>query len=147
MSPALSALKLVWFWSLFPFTLSLLPVFSCHIPCSRTAVVPLSHIRAFPQLLFPRADKRRKVSFLLSPQPFSLPVCTHGEIKDCPGSLGSCSCTSQATLAKRHSRWPLPGPGECLSLVGTLLWFFISSFITQVEIAADYGKQNGAENA
>lgn len=81
---------------------------------------------------------------LFSPVPsgFSHPLCTHGEIKDCPRSLGSCSCKPdhpgqepQLAASARARR--------CLSLVGTLLQFFIP----QVEIAADRGRQSGADNA
>lgn len=85
-------------------------------------------------------------------------VHIYRDMKHCPGSLGGFSCTSQATSAKSHSRLSPPGPGGCPSPAGTLLQFFVSSFITRVEITASWGldsrvqwaalqKQNSAENA
>lgn len=60
-------------------------------------------------------------------------VHIHGDTKRCPGFLGSCSCTSQATSAKSCSGLSPSGPGRCPSPAGTLLQFFVSSFITRVD--------------
>lgn len=109
-------------------------------PAPGQLLSPRPHIRAIPKPLCPRASKRKEAPFLLSPWAFSHPLCTRSwGTQDFPESLGSYSCTSQATSAKSRSGLSPPRPGGCPSPAGSLLQFFIGSFITNVEIAARWG--------
>lgn len=129
----LSALKLRRFSSVFP----------SHPPTAPSVLLPCPLLQGSCYSLAPTAEP--------SPSPcppgsarggrhlFSCPcglipihfVHIHEDTKDSLGSLGSFSCTPWTTLAKSCSGLPPPGPG--------VLRFFISSFITRVEITASWG--------
>lgn len=81
------------------------------VPCSRSAVVPLPPIRAFPQpLLFLRPARGGRSLFSCPLRLFPSTVHPWGN-KGLPRVPGELLLHIQATLAKSHSWLPLPGPG------------------------------------